>query len=166
MGLRYRIEKSSLIHAPCDTVYNVIADYNQHHGNIIPPHLFGGIEVLKGNGVGSGTRIACTFRILGQSSTLVMDVSERTGPDGARIIQEIDTCARNITQFIVIPMSSDSCVVTIRTDVMRAIGWMAGALDEFFTKALLNDWYTKELYQLDTYAMSLRKDKEWCNTCL
>ncbi|KAI2503096.1 polyketide cyclase / dehydrase [Fragilaria crotonensis] len=160
MGLRYRIEKTSLIHAPCDEVYNVIADYNQHHGNIIPPHLFGGIEVLKGTGVGSGTRIACTFRLLGQSSTLVMDVSELSGPRGARIIQEIDSCAKNITQFIVIPKSSDSCIVTIRTDVMREIGWVAGKLDELFTRALLNDWYTKELEQLEKYVMSINMDEE------
>lgn len=157
MGLRYRVEKSSLIHAPCNAVYNVIADYNVHHGNIIPPHIFGGIEVLKGTGVGSGTRIACKFRMLGQSSTLVMDVSElTTGEGGVRIIQEIDSRAKNVTQFRVIPVSDDSCMVTIRTDVMREIGWLAGTLDEVITRALLNDWYKKELLQLDSYVLSLR----------
>ena len=157
-GLRYRVEKSLLIHDPCDTVYNVIADYNQHHGNIIPPHLFGGIKVLKGTGVGSGTRIACTFRILGQCSsisTLVMDVSELTGPDGVRIIQEIDSRAKNITKFLVSPVSKDSCIVTIRTDVMREMGWLARTVDEVFTTSLMNDWYAKELLQLDSYVQSL-----------
>jgi hypothetical protein len=101
MGMRYRIEDSLTIPVGADIVYNIISDYNQHHGNIIPPHLSGSIDVVRGSGVGSGTRIACTFRIFGQTGTLLMDVSELTGQDGTRIVQEIDSRAKNITQFIV-----------------------------------------------------------------
>jgi hypothetical protein len=139
MVMRYRVEDSAAIPASADVVYNIISDYNQHHGNIIPPHLFGSIDVVKGSGVGSGTRIACSFRILGQTGTLL-----------------IDSRAKNITQFLVKPISDDSCEVTIRTDVMREQGWLASAVEQTFTTILMKDWYKKELQQLSKYALSLK----------
>jgi hypothetical protein len=158
MVLRFRVQESSLIEAPADLVYNLIADYKQHHGNIIPPAMFGGMKVVKGSGVGNGTRIACTFRILGKEDTLIMDVSELKGGNGERIIQEIDSKARNITQFIVEEESSDTCKVTICTDVMRQEGWIAGAIDQFVCTAIMKSWYKKELVQLNEYAQTLQRD--------
>jgi hypothetical protein len=91
------------------------------------------------------------LRIFGQTGTLLMDVSELTGQNGTRIVQEIDSRAKNITQFIVKPISDDSCEVTIRTDVMREQGWLTAAVDQMFTTILMKDWYRKELQQLSAY---------------
>lgn len=154
MVLRFRVEETALIQAPASVAYNAIADYNLHHGNIIPPDMFGGMTVLKGSGVGNGTRIACTFRILGQTDTLIMDVTElREG--NTRIVQEIDSHAKNITQFLVVEQGDHCCRVTIRTDVMRQQGWVAGVMEQWVSTMIMRKWYRAELQQLNTYAQSL-----------
>jgi hypothetical protein len=157
MVLRFRIKESSLIEAPADLVYTIISDYNRHHPQIIPARLFRGLTVLKGSGIGSGTRFACKFCILGQEDTLVMDVSESTQGD-SRIVQEIDTMAKNITQFWVTPLDGNSCHVTVQTDVMRQPGWLTGSMvEEWVAKAIMYPWYRDELKESQTYAHKLLK---------
>mmetsp|Transcript_4814 Transcript_4814/g.6728 ORF Transcript_4814/g.6728 Transcript_4814/m.6728 type:complete len:161 (-) Transcript_4814:200-682(-) len=160
MVLRFRVEESSLIQAPSSLVYTVIADYNQHHGNIIPPKMFAGLKVLKGSGVGTGTRIACTFRILGQTDTLIMDVTELQSTGNTRIIQEIDSRAKNITQFLITKRGDNSCTVTIRTDTLRQQGWVVGAIDQFMSTMIMRHMYREELKQLDKYAQSISSKDE------
>lgn len=156
MVLRFTVHETAIIEAPAELAYTVIADYNQHHGNIIPPQFFGGMKVLKGTGIGSGTRIACTFTVLGQSETLLLDVTEHSMPDGGRMIQEIDSKARNITQFIVEHINSTSCRVTLRTDVLRQPGLVAGTIDEFITGRIMSHMYREELKQLNKYVKTLQ----------
>jgi hypothetical protein len=92
-----------------------------------------------------------------------MDVTElKGGHHGERIIQGIDSKARNITQFIVVEKATGSnCKVTICTDVMRQEGWVAGAIDQFICTAIMRRWYKKELLvQLSEYAQTLQRGGE------
>jgi hypothetical protein len=45
------VSVSAIIHAPAARVYDILADYRQHHPRIVPPEYFRKIEVVEG-GVG------------------------------------------------------------------------------------------------------------------
>jgi len=153
--VRFLVSASSIIQAPAEEVYNVLKDYNNEHAHIIPRKFFDGMRVLRGSGVGEGTRFEAHFKTFGQRTTLVMDVSE---PEPGRILQEIDTQAVNITKFIVDPIvdNDSSCNVTIRTDVMKERGWVAGTIDMWIKRKIMTHMYEEELKTLNQHMQSKR----------
>lgn len=148
--IRFCVEHSSIIDAPAKAVYQVLADYNHGHAQIMPPQFFEGMTVVKGTGVGEGTRIEARFRVYGQKETLLMDVSE---PEPGRVLQEIDSKAVNITRFIVDPLGGqdqDKCRVTLQTKVMKSQGMLAG-LDMWLKRMVLTNLFVQELKLLNQY---------------
>lgn len=147
--VRYVVEASKVIDGPADFVYNIIKDYHDGHPHMMPPDFFESMKVLRGTGVGEGTRIEANFKFYGQRSTLILDVSE---PKPGRILQEIDTNAKNITHFIVDKLDDDdddeTCRVTFRTAVLKSLGVFA-ALDMWVTRKAMNIMYEAELKQLN-----------------
>ncbi|CAB9499970.1 Polyketide cyclase / dehydrase and lipid transport [Seminavis robusta] len=154
--VRFCVESGSVINAPAKEVYDVLADYNKGHPRIMPPQFFDGMRVLKGSGVGEGTRIEARFNVYGNKETLLMDVSE---PEKGRVLQEIDSKATNITRFIVDPIDdSTTCNVTIQTKVMKMQGIGAG-LDMWIKKIVLKKIYVEELKMLNQFMESKRAIK-------
>ena len=72
------------IQTPAARVYSVIADYNQHHPRVVPPQYFKGLQVDEG-GIGAGTRITVTMRVMGKTQTFQHSVSE---PEPGRVRRE------------------------------------------------------------------------------
>ena len=149
--VRFLVSASLVIQAPATEVYNVLKDYNDGHPRIMPPKFFEGMRVLKGSGIGEGTRFEAHFKVYGQRETLIMDVTE---PEPGRILQEIDTKAKNITQFVVDPIDKDTCQVTIRTNVMKETGWLAGNVDRWIKQYILRHIYKEELKVIDQFMQS------------
>ena len=151
--VRFCVKHSSIIDAPAHDVYKVLADYHHGHAQIMPPQFFDGMTVLKGSGKGEGTRIEARFSVYGIKDTLIMDVSE---PEPGRILQEIDSKALNITRFIVDPIESRRCHVTIQTHVMKPRG-IFPSVDMWFKRIIMTNLYVEELKMLNQYMQSQNK---------
>jgi hypothetical protein len=101
------------IEAPPARVYSIIADYHQHHPRIVPPPYFKSLQVEKG-GIGAGTRIVVTMRVMGTTVTVRHIVSE---PEPGRVLVESDTDGYSVTTFTVDPINAGrGSMLTITTD--------------------------------------------------
>src|SRR5215467_9777823 len=108
-----RASASSRIEAPASRVYSIIADYNEHHPRILPPEYFKSLEVEEG-GVGAGTRIHVTMRVMGTTITFRHIVSE---PEPGRVLVESDAERNSATFFTVDPVNSGATtMLTITTE--------------------------------------------------
>ena len=145
--IRFVVESCATINGSARDVYAILADYKHGHPRIMPRKYCDGLRVLKGSGVGENTRIEVRFNIFGQKETLVMDISE---PEPGRVLQEIDTNAKNITQFIVDPLDEGTCTVTLRTSVLSTLGFQPlAAVDMWMKKFVLRSMFEEELKILD-----------------
>jgi hypothetical protein len=127
--------------APASRVYGILRDYRTHHPNILPKPPFVGLAVVEG-GVGAGTVIDVSVRMVGGTQVLRMVVSE---PEPGRVLAE-SAVDGAVTRFVVEPVETSSCDVTIET--------------RWPTKRLLRNLmvapaYRKELRLLDAYARTL-----------
>jgi hypothetical protein len=101
-AIRGRASVSARIEAPAARVYSIIADYTQHHPRILPHKYFKSLEVEEG-GVGAGTRIHVTMRVLGTTISFRHVVSE---PEPGRILIESDEDGSTATSLTVDPLDS------------------------------------------------------------
>ena len=110
--IKGRASASSRIEAPPARVYSIIADYNQHHPRIVPPEYFKSLEVEEG-GVGAGTSIRVTMRVMGTTITFRHIVSE---PEPGRVLVESDADGNSVTSFTVDSVDSGSATMLTITD--------------------------------------------------
>ena len=68
------IDATNEINASPQIVYNIIADYHEHHARILPKQ-FQSLEVTKG-GKGAGTEIKVAVKAAGQENHFEMVVTE------------------------------------------------------------------------------------------
>jgi Polyketide cyclase / dehydrase and lipid transport len=144
------VEASATIHAPASRVYEIIADYRQHHPRIVPPEYFRKIDVEEG-GVGAGTRTRIEMRVLGTTRELVHVIRE---PEPGRVLEEVDTKGLSTTTFTVDPADHGaSARVSIETRfVVR--GGLLGLAERLVLTSLLRRIYKKELVRIESYAAS------------
>jgi uncharacterized protein YndB with AHSA1/START domain len=143
---------SALIHAPPDRVYQILADYRQHHLHIVPPEYFRKVEVEEG-GVGAGTRIRVEMRVLGTTKHFVHSIRE---PEPGRVLEETDDDGTSTTTFTVDRLASDFAArVTIQTTFTVRSG-MAGRIEGVLSRAMLARIYRRELARLDAYARKVQ----------
>ncbi|HRJ44334.1 MAG: SRPBCC family protein [Caldilineaceae bacterium] len=141
-----RINASAVIPAPADRVYGIIADYRDGHPHILPKPYFLSLEVVEG-GVGAGTVVAFSMRLMGRVQHFRATVSE---PEPGRVLVETNDSGA-VTSFVVDPRPGNQCQVTIvtETDVRDGI---AGKIAGWLTNRLLHPIYVKELAQLAAFA--------------
>ena len=106
------VSQSREIDAPASVAYGIIADYRDGHPSILPRDAFpNGIEVLRG-GVGAGTEIRFSMKVLGRTREVTSTVTE---PVPGRLLVETIPDGP-VTRFIVDPLESgERCRVTFRT---------------------------------------------------
>src|SRR5215204_3004132 len=63
----FTVGAAARVNAPARRVYDMIADYRNGHPRIVPPKYFTSLDVEEG-GVGDGTVIRFTMRVLGSPS--------------------------------------------------------------------------------------------------
>lgn len=140
----YTVSETAVIHAPADTVYQLIADYNDGHPAILPPRYFTGLTVLKG-GQGAGTELLVEMNVFGQSFQYHLLVSE---PEPGSMLKEEDAQAGVETWFIVEPMdNARHCRVTITTTA-RTSGRVRGFLEKVFNPPITRKIYREQLSRL------------------
>ncbi len=143
----HAISASATIDAPASTLYDILADYRHGHPAILPRPPFVQLDVEKG-GVGAGTIIYVTMRVLGQDRSFRALVGE---PEPGRVLTETNDTGY-VTTFTVAPAEGgDRSTVTISTEPPELRG-VTGAIERLITRRLLLDAYEKELENLATVA--------------
>jgi len=142
------IRARSLIPAPPERVYAILADYREGHPRILPPRNFVGLEVERG-GKGEGTVIRFRMRVLGRPRSFRAAVSE---PRPGRVLVESDPESGTVTTFGVTPAEgARSSIVTIET-VARVSAGVPGLIERLLTPMLLRPIYEEELRRLAAVA--------------
>lgn len=156
-GRHFGVSVSGLVDATPARVYAIIADYRQHHPNIVPPEYFTQLEVLEG-GVGSGTRTRVGMKVLGKRRVFEQVITE---PEPGRVLMEANADGSAVSTFTV-EASGHGSHVTIATDVPLQPG-IQGILERLAVSLLLPRIYKKELARLAEYAARQRTDPHATN---
>ena len=135
------------IPAPADTLYAYVADFREHHPQILPP-AFSEFKVEAG-GVGVGTVTSSRFALGGQTRTVRTRVS-RVEP--GRLIEEIVIDQSMTTTFAFTP-NDRGTTVRIQTTWQPSKGPI-GFLERLFAPRQLARVYADELSRLEDYAAS------------
>jgi uncharacterized protein YndB with AHSA1/START domain len=127
------VEVSTIIDAPPERVYAVIADYRNHHPHILPRPYFVSLQVIKG-GRGDGTEFVVEMSVYGAKRTFHMAVTE---PEPGRVIAESDPEVGTHTTFTVESLEGGTkSKVTIAT-TSRAGAGIAGWLERLTTPGIM-----------------------------
>ncbi|HXH22880.1 MAG TPA: SRPBCC family protein [Dehalococcoidia bacterium] len=142
-----RILRERVVEAPPDLVYDCIADYTNHHGNILPKE-FSDLKVESGPGRGQGTRISFKMTMGGQTRSALADITE---PEPGRVLVESDPNTGIKTVFTVEPANGGS---RVRFDTSWRPRGFQGLIERLMARRLLEPVYDRELEQLERYARS------------
>ena len=108
---------TKIINAPAETIYNIIADFRDQHGHILPKQYFRALEVEAG-GFGAGTITRFQMRLLGQTKSFRTLITE---PEPGRVLIETDIQSGTPTTFTVSPLEDESGTrVEIATELRSA----------------------------------------------
>lgn len=141
----FNISASTLITAPAQQVYGIIADYRNGHPHIIPPKYFRNLVVEEG-GTGAGTKIRFEMILFGKAQAAQSVITE---PEPGRILVESTTDGLAVTSFIVDTVEGGKTAkVTISTE-MKSMGFVANLLIKFLFKRI----YREELALLAEYSV-------------
>lgn len=141
----FNISASTLIAAPAQQVYGIIADYREGHPHIVPPKYFRNLVVEEG-GTGAGTKIRFEMVLFGKVQQTGSRITE---PEPGRVLVESTLDGLAVTQFIVDPLEGgEASKVTISTE-MKSMGFVANLLIKFLFKRI----YREELALLAEYAL-------------
>jgi hypothetical protein len=138
--------------APAAIVYNILADYNHHHPNILPPNAFAGLEIEEG-GIGAGTEILVHFNVMGIKQQRRLLVTE---PEPGVVLAETDVDTDLITTFTVQPIGAAQSKVTIES-VWQPEPGLQGLVDRLTTPFFMRRIYREELDMLNAYAQQQAK---------
>ena len=136
-----QVVESTVINAPPDLVYGIIADYRSGHPSILPDKYFTRMDVLEG-GYGAGTVIDVRMKVMGVSARYKMLVSE---PEPGRILQEEDRKAGVLTTFTVeVEQGGRQSCVTIETTMPVSDG-LKGWIEQKMNPPIMRKIYREEL---------------------
>jgi hypothetical protein len=136
----FTIGAAARANAPARRVYDMIADYRNGHPRIVPPKYFTSLDVEEG-GVGDGTVIRFTMRVLGSERTARARVTE---PQPGRVLVETELTTGYVTTFTVAPVGAGAADVKIETKLPQGPG-IRGAVERWVAKAMLPRIYRDEL---------------------
>lgn len=147
--MRINVSAGRRIEAPSAAVYEVIRDYRNYHGSILPPQ-FSGLRVLEGSGIGAGTVIEFTLTLGGNASTARARVDE---PEPGRVLTETDLDRDLQTIFTVDPMPDGAA--TARFDTTWTTPGLRGLFERLVAPRMLRSIYVEELENLERVAQEV-----------
>lgn len=148
------ISVSENVAAPAAIVYNILADYNNHHPNILPSNAFAGLDIEEG-GVGAGTQLLVHFNVMGIKQQRRLYVTE---PEPGVVLAERDVDTNLITTFTVQPTGPTRSKVTFES-VWQPEPGLKGLIDRLTTPFFMRRIYRQELAMLNDYARQQSNQK-------
>ena len=142
------IAASKLIAAPAERLYAIIADYHNGHPLILPRPYFVALQVEQG-GVGAGTVVSFQMKLMGRTQNFRARISE---PEPGRVLEEFSETNGAVTRFTVEPRDAGQAAFVTISTAMEASGGLAGKIQGWMTRRLLQPIYVKELEQLAAVA--------------
>lgn len=94
---------TKIVHAPAETIYNILADFRNQHGHILPKQYFQALEVEEG-GFGAGTITSFQMHLLGRTRSFRTHITE---PEPGRVLMETDIQSGTPTTFTVLPLKDE-----------------------------------------------------------
>ena len=141
---QYQVEASAVIDAPAAHVHAIVADYNDRHQAILPKPYFVSMEVLAG-GVGAGTELKLTMKVMGQDFVFHQEISE---PEPGRVLVEADNDAGVVTTFTFEPLNDDTQTQVTISTVGKTSSGIKGWLEKMTTPMIMGKIYRAELENL------------------
>ncbi|HEY7036823.1 MAG TPA: SRPBCC family protein [Thermomicrobiales bacterium] len=135
------------IGAPADKIYGVLADYRQHHPNILPPAFFD--YAVEQGGTGTGTVVGFNVKTAGRNRHFRVQVAE---PEPGRVLTETDTESTLVTRFTVDPDAAGSRVRIETT--WQGAGGFGGLMERLFAPRMMQKLFADELDRLDRYVQT------------
>jgi hypothetical protein len=146
-----RARTQALVPAPPAMVYDLIADYQRSHPEMLPPRYFRNLKVEEG-GVGAGTRITFEMTSFGTVRRFEMRITE---PDPGRVLVETDVVSGVATSFRVDPApGGQGSLVTISTRYRKS--GVAGWVESWLAPRFLRTVFDAQLRLLAEQATRLR----------
>jgi hypothetical protein len=140
-------EATAVIDAAPERVYAVLADYRNHHPNILPQPYFTGLRVEAG-GVGAGTVAVADMDVYGTKRTFRLTVTE---PQPGRVLAESDDAAGLVTTFTVEPLEGGAKSRVTIASAARPSPGLGGWIERLVNPAITSRIYRAELQQLNRY---------------
>jgi Polyketide cyclase / dehydrase and lipid transport len=141
-----RVAADGAVAAPAAVVYGLLADYRQHHSQVLPS-AFSEWAVEEG-GIGTGTVVRFVISAGGRQRAYRMAVTE---PEPGRVLTESDIGSSLVTTFTVDSTGPQSARVRIET-TWQGAGGVGGFFERRFAPVALRRIYAEELVKLDIYA--------------
>lgn len=133
-----RVFVTESLPAPAKQIYDLLADYRVGHPSILP-RAFHGLVVEEG-GQGAGTVIRFQTTVMGKTETLQGVVTE---PEAGRVLVESYPEKGMVTRFVVDPVTSETCTLTIETEWQPR--GMMGLLERLVAPAMLRGIFREEI---------------------
>jgi hypothetical protein len=143
--MKIRASAERRIAVPADRVYAFLADFVDHHPQILPEE-FGDLVVEHG-GYGAGTVAATTLTMGGWTRDIRIRIDE---PQPGHVLTETDLASGTVTTFTVAPAPRASS--TVRIETAWESGGVTGLVERVFATRFLRDLYSRELELLDLHA--------------
>ena len=145
----FHVEESLVIEARAEALYAIVADYRVGHSAILPRPYFQELTIEAG-GVGAGTIVRSSIKVMGKVYPLHHSVSE---PEPGRILQESDLDKPGeFTRFIFEPLNGGIHTrVTIATEFLASPG-LTGFMERLTKPGMARKLYQQELRNLADYA--------------
>jgi len=138
-----RISREGFVAAPPDVAYDCIADYTNHHPQVLPAN-FSDFRVVSG-GRGAGTVMTFRFKAAGSTRSYRGQVTE---PEPGRLLAETYADG-SVTSFHVEPAPGGSRVVIETSWQPKGL---QGLFERLMAPRVLLPIYARELAKLDAYA--------------
>jgi hypothetical protein len=143
--MKIRAASQRRIPAPANRVYGYLADFVEHHPQILPEEF--GDLVIEHGGYGAGTVATFDVDVAGRVRQARIRVDE---PEPGRVLTETDLSSGTVTTFTVAAAPRASSTVRIET-AWESSG-VKGLVERVFATRLLRDLYSRELELLDLHA--------------
>ncbi|HET9907581.1 MAG TPA: SRPBCC family protein [Anaerolineales bacterium] len=136
-----------IINAPAETIYNIIADFRNQHGQILPTQYFQALEVEEG-GFGAGTITRFQMTLLGQTKSFRTLITE---PEPGRVLIETDIQSGTPTTFTVSPLEDgDGSRVEIATELRS----------ENMAENLIGKFMLQKVYRAELELLARQAEKQ------
>jgi len=140
-------EATAVINTRPEAVYEILADYHNHHPHILPTQYFSNLQIEEG-GKGAGTVFRLRSHLMNTQRDFHMRVTE---PEPGRVLVEKDMLSDLVTTFRFTPVNNgQQTEVKITTDWTSSPGLM-GLIERLVTPRAMRQIYTTELEQLANY---------------